>query len=81
MNKFEIRLPDYQVAAVEKMSRKKRIPRGRVIKNTINRYLGKEALSKEILRYVEGYRRKPERSGAVAFTEATTAVLSGEKRR
>lgn len=48
MKKFAISLPDHQAAAVEKIRRKMRIPRSRVIQSAIDRYLAWEGFSDEI---------------------------------
>lgn len=78
MKKFAISLPDHQAAAVEKIRRKMRIPRSRVIQSAIDRYLAWEGFSDEIRRYAEGYRRKPERAEAVGYAKAAASVLARE---
>ena len=79
MKKFAISLPNHQAAAVEKIRRKMRIPRSRVIQSAIDRYLVLEGLSDEIRRYADGYRRRPERAEAVGYAKAAAAALAQEK--
>lgn len=79
MKRIVISLPDYQVAAIEKICRTSRIPRSRVILSAIDRYLSRERLSGEVRRYEEGYRKKPERVEAIAHVRTAVSVLTSEK--
>lgn len=79
MKRIAISLPDRQADAIERIRRRERIPRSRVIQSAIARYLAEEGYLDDARRYEEGYRRRPERGEAEAFARAAVGVLSGEE--
>ena len=79
MKKIAISLPDYQAAAIERIRRKSRTPRSRVVQRAIDRYLAQEGLFDEIRRYEAGYRRTPERAEMAAYSRVAVSVLTSEK--
>lgn len=76
MKKLAITLTADQAAAVEKIRRRRRIPRSRVIQEAVARFLEAEGLSSGAQRYEAGYRRIPEDAReAGAFARAGAAAL------
>lgn len=78
MRKIAISLPDAQADAVERIRRRKRIPRSRVIQQALDLYLREVAKQPAIRAYVEGYQRHPEGREAGAFARAAARALSRE---
>ncbi len=79
MKKVAISLPDAQADAIERIRRKQRIPRSRVIQRAIAVYLAEQAGYGAVRAYEGGYRRKPERMKEVeALGKATAASLDLE---
>lgn len=79
MKKVAISLPDEQAEAIERIRRKRRIPRSRVVQQAIAYYLAEQGLLAAAREYEEGYRRKPEDAAeAEAYGAATAAVLPEE---
>ena len=78
MKKVAISLPDSQAEAIEKIRRKRRIPRSRVIQQALALYLSSGSHTREVRAYEEGYKRKPEGNEATAFAKAIGAVLPHE---
>lgn len=80
MKKIAISLPDHQADAIEKIRRKARIPRSRVIQQAIALYLAEGRHAQKVRAYEDAYTQKPEReeADAQAFARATAAVLSDE---
>ena len=79
MKRIVISLSDYQASAIERIRRKSRTPRSRVVQRAIDRYLAQEGLFDEIRRYEAGYRRKPERAVVAAYARVAASVLTSEK--
>ncbi len=78
MKKVAISLPDSQAEAIEKIRRKSRVPRSRVIQQAIAFYLSARGHLRDVRAYEHGYERKPEGIEAEAFAKATTTVLAHE---
>lgn len=78
MKKVAISLPNDQAQAIERIRRKARVPRSRVIQQAIALYLEAGGNSKAVRAYEAGYVRKPEGTEAEAFAKATAAILSHE---
>ena len=77
MKKVAISLPDDQAQAIERIRRRARVPRSRVIQQAIALYLEAGGNSKKVRAYEAGYAR-PEGIEAEAFAKATAAILSHE---
>jgi metal-responsive CopG/Arc/MetJ family transcriptional regulator len=76
MKKIAITLTEEQAAAVEKLRRRRRVPRSRVIQEAVARFLESEGASSLVQAYETGYRRLPEDvREARAFAEAGAAIL------
>lgn len=79
MRKLAITLPEDQARAIEKIRKKRRIPRSRVIQQAVAYYLSEQGLLSAVREYEEGYRRKPEDAAEVeAFGKAAAEVLVPE---
>lgn len=79
MKKYAISLPDPQAEAIERIRRVRGIPRSRVIQEAVDRYLAEEAERDAVRRYVEGYRRIPEREDeGEAYLALASEVLEPE---
>ncbi len=66
--------------AIERIRRKEKIPRSRVIQKAVKFYLAQAGLAEDARAYEEGYRRKPERDQAVeAYGRAAAEVLGSEE--
>ncbi|MGQ0551189.1 MAG: ribbon-helix-helix protein, CopG family [Armatimonadota bacterium] len=79
MKKVAISLPDAQAEAIERIRRRQRIPRSRVIQRAIAVYLAEQGRHRVIRAYEDGYRKKPERMEDVQFlAKATAAALEPE---
>ena len=76
MKKLAITLPADQAEAIEKIRRRRRVPRSRVIQEAVSRFLEAEGLSSRVHSYETGYRRVPEEiSEARAFARSAAAAL------
>jgi predicted transcriptional regulator len=79
MKKLAITLSVDQAEAIEKIRRRRRIPRSRVIQEAVARFLEAEGFSAQVRSYEAGYRRTPEDAReARAFADAGAAVLPVE---
>jgi metal-responsive CopG/Arc/MetJ family transcriptional regulator len=79
MRKIAITLPEDQAEAIEKIRRRQRIPRSRIIQQAVARYLAERREFEAVKAYEEGYRRKPERvAEAEALAKATAATMEAE---
>lgn len=81
MKRITITLPDEQVAAIEEIRRRHRIPRSRVVQQAIALSLAQRQRAEEVRRYEEGYRKKPEGDDSEAYARATAEVLKRERWR
>lgn len=80
MKKMAISLPDDQAEAVERIRRRRAVPRSRVISEAIGLYLADEARREAVDTYVDGYRRIPEDDGeARAYAAAGSAAMGSEE--
>ena len=79
MRKIAITLPEDQARAIERIRKKKRIPRSRVIQEAVAFYLSEETLQAAARLYEEGYRRMPEDPAeAEAYAGMVAEVLEPE---
>lgn len=79
MTKVAISLPQDQLAAIERIRRRQRQPRSRIIQQAVAAYLSQEGLKDLLDAYEEGYRRKPESvTEADAYARAAAEVLGRE---
>ena len=78
MKKWAISVPDDLAEAIERIRRKERIPRSRVIQRAIALYLSERGRYQTIRAYEEGYRRHPEGAEAEAYAQAAAEVLGQE---
>jgi len=79
MRKITITLAADQAEAIERIRRRRRVPRSRVIQEAIASFLALEGLSAQVSAYEAGYRRIPEdaREGR-ALAAASAAVFAIE---
>lgn len=76
MKKLAITLSADQAEAIERIRRRRRVPRSRVIQEAVSRFLEAEGFSSQAQRYEAGYRRVPEDvREARAFAKAGAASL------
>lgn len=79
MTKVAITLPEEQFAAIERIRRRQRQPRSRIIQQAVAAYLSQEGLKDLVDAYEDGYRRKPESvADAGAYARASAEVLGAE---
>jgi metal-responsive CopG/Arc/MetJ family transcriptional regulator len=80
MRKIAISLPDHQAEAIERIRRRRGVPRSRVIQQALELYLASEQAREEAERaYEAGYRAIPEDpADARSYARATAAVLGHE---
>ncbi len=80
MKKLAITLSVDQAEAIEKIRRRRGVPRSRVIQEAVNRFLEAEGLSSRVQSYEAGYRRVPEDTReARAFARSGATVLPIEE--
>lgn len=79
MRKIAITLPEDQARAIERIRKRRKIPRSRVIQQAIAYYLSEESQHTAVRRYEEGYRRMPEDPAeAEAYARMAAEVLEPE---
>ncbi len=79
MRKIAITLPEDQARAIERIRRKRKIPRSRVIQQAVAYYLSEEKQHTAVRQYEEGYRRMPEDPAeAAAYVRMAAEVLEPE---
>jgi metal-responsive CopG/Arc/MetJ family transcriptional regulator len=79
MRKIAISLPEDQARAIERIRKKRKIPRSRVIQQAIAHYLSEETEHAAVRQYEEGYRRMPEDPAeAEAYARLAAEVLELE---
>jgi hypothetical protein len=79
MKKIAVSIPDDQMRTLERLRRRQRLPRSRVVQQALSFYFAHTGLSAEASAYEEGYRRKPEPSSdAKAYARAAAGVLGSE---
>jgi hypothetical protein len=79
MTKIAITIPEEQMRTLERIRRRKRVPRSRLVQQALSFYFSHAGLSEEAAAYEEGYRRKPERSAeAKSYARAAADVLGIE---
>jgi len=65
--------------ALERVRRRQRLPRSRVIQHALSLYFADAGIAEEVTAYEEGYRRKPEPEGELeSYARAAVKVLSPE---
>ncbi|GEM_PF-2288529 len=79
MKRLTITLPADQADAIEKIRRRRHVPRSRVIQEAVARFLEARGVSGQVRSYERGYRRVPEDVGdARAFARAGAGTLAIE---
>lgn len=79
MKRVTVTLPEDQMRAIDRIRRKEKISRSRVIQRAIDVYLTQIGFADDARAYEEGYRRRPERDHETqAFTLAASNVLASE---
>jgi predicted transcriptional regulator len=79
MTRMTITLPGDHARAIERIRRRRRLPRSRVIQEAVAHYLSTQAQQKAVRAYERGYLRKPERAAdAEAAALAAAEVLEPE---
>jgi len=74
MKKIAITLPVDQAEAIERIRRRRRIPRSRVIQEAVAAFLEAQGLSSQVQSYEAGYRRVPEDAAEARALAATAAA-------
>jgi hypothetical protein len=79
MTKIAVTIPDEQMRTLERVRKKQRVPRSRVVQQALSFYFAHAGLSEEARAYEDGYRQKPERTAEVdAYAQASAEVLGSE---
>jgi metal-responsive CopG/Arc/MetJ family transcriptional regulator len=78
MKRWAISVPDDLADAMERLRRKERIPRSRLVQRAIALYLSQRGRYEANRAYEEGYRRHPEGAETEAYTQAAAEVLTVE---
>ena len=79
MTKIAVTIPDDQMRTLERLRRKERVPRSRLVQRALRLYFEHAGLADDIVAYEEGYRRKPEREQEVeGYARAVAEVLGAE---
>lgn len=78
MKRWAISLPDDLADALERVRRKERIPRSRLIQRAIALYLSERGRYQAIRAYEDGYRRIPEGADTEVYAQAAAEVLEAE---
>ena len=79
MRKIAVTIPDEQMRTLERLRRRQRLPRSRVVQHALRFYFEHAGLTEEVRAYEEGYRRKPERAAdARAYLRAAAEILQSE---
>ena len=79
MTKIAVTIPADQMRALERVRRRQRLPRSRVVQQALSFYFAHAGLSEEVTAYEEGYRRKPEQDEALeGYARAAAEVLGSE---
>lgn len=79
MTKIAVTIPEEQMRTLERVRRRQRLPRSRVVQQALSFYFAHAGLSEEVSAYEEGYRRKPERDAALeGYARAAAEVLGSE---
>lgn len=64
---------------LERVRRRQRVPRSRVIQHALSFYFSQTGLSEEVTAYEAGYRRQPERDTALeGYARAAAEVIGTE---
>ena len=74
MKKIAITLPVDQAEAIERIRRRRCIPRSRAIQEAVAAFLEAQGLSSQVHRYEAGYRRVPEDAAETSALAATAAA-------
>jgi metal-responsive CopG/Arc/MetJ family transcriptional regulator len=79
MSKIAITIPEDQMRALERLRRKRRLPRSRIVQQALRFYFAHEGLTEEAAAYEDAYRRVPEREPELQSLAALAAeALGGE---
>lgn len=79
MRKIAITLPEEDARTVDRIARRRRWSRSRVIQHAVAYFLSEQSLRAAVREYEEGYRRFPEDLAEVeAFGKAAAEVLGAE---
>jgi len=79
MSKIAITIPDEQMRTLERVRRKQRLPRSRVVQQALSFYFAHAGHAEDVRAYEEAYRRKPEQeSESGSYGRAAAEVLGGE---
>ena len=79
MTKIAVTIPDEQMRMLERLRRRQRLPRSRVVQHALSFYFAQAGLVEEVSAYEAGYRRKPERDAAPeGYARAAAEVLDSE---
>ena len=79
MSKIAVTIPDEQMRTLERVRRKHRLPRSRVVQQALSFYFAHAGLSEEVSAYEEAYRRKPERAADLDGYAHTAAEVLGSE--
>jgi hypothetical protein len=79
MSKIAITIPDDQMRTLERVRRRRRLPRSRIVQQALSFYFAQEGLSEEVSAYEDGYRRKPEREPELRSVARLAAEALGSE--
>ena len=79
MSKIAVTIPDDQMRTLERLRRKRRLPRSRIVQQALRVYFAQEGLSAEVGAYEEAYRRTPEREPELRSVARLAAEALGSE--
>jgi hypothetical protein len=79
MSKIAITIPDEQMRALERLRRRRRLPRSRIVQQALSVYFAQEGLSGEVSAYEDAYRRTPEREPELRSVARLAAEALGSE--
>ena len=79
MIKIAVTIPEDQMRSLERLRRKQRIPRSRIVQQALRCYFAQTGIAEDARAYEEGYRRKPEQAQAAeSYARVAAEVLEHE---
>jgi len=79
MTKIAITIRDEQMRTLERVRRRRGVPRSRIVQQALDSYFEQAGLSEDVQAYERGYRRRPERLvEARGYAQAAAEVLGRE---
>ena len=79
MIKIAVTIPEDLMRSLERVRRKQRIPRSRIVQQALRCYFAQTGIAEDARAYEEGYRRNPEQAKAAeSYARAAAEVLEPE---